>query len=836
MCALRVFYLVKNPLACLAYAKDLAQGASKAFVVLPKHIDPSKFEKLLLEDQEYFSGINIQGISSFPQNALRASGRFGFPPKVDQIKLSEHFHNRLPRSLSRPLLNTVLELKNADFERDYLEELLNRRKDKEGEVLLEVFKEYQDFLKQENVCDSADIKNYFVDEALNPGSKIIDEDATYIFAGFSEFTSFDMDVIKTVSKKAANTFIASPDILNTELEYSKLLKESFTSLDFKFVEVEDKRTTPAVVREYTNINDEAYYSAVSLGAEGGTIYAVSEAETYYALMRYHFGHESTAISTAMRLDRTTLLNALTTLLTLNVNDWTYKDVNKVLNFMPFWKDHEAVLKFVGIANEQLTLPRGYKAWVNLAKEKDAKEVLSLFDTIVQKVPTKAPPSELQKALELFIGDEKSSLELSSVKNLIARVTECLENKTIGAEGFARKLYNHAEENYVEKGPISFKPLNVSLANICAGNTSKKVRFVGLNQEAFMDMAKEDVVMNDNFILAFRSEGFLYPSSKETALLSTKIIADAVIRETSSFISSIGPVVDILKDVPITKNLHPAPKILESAVTDMNTTELKLDHKYKALSVSLIENYMKCPYICLAENVLKTQKKQAMEFQLNPMDAGRLLHTALEILLPKKLQNPELNVEQELEEVLRSKDLKGINQHPLKRVFLKYYGTVIKKILDSEYAYMKENGLEIFQTPELKFEVKLELGENITLNGKIDRIDLDKANNKLYIADYKTSSIPSNAEIESGEDIQLAVYIMAIAAQYPGYDGYNAYYISIKEHNRTKLELSSVEKAKELFLKYGAKAVEGLKKGDYTPAPMEIETCEKCNYRRCCGAV
>lgn len=833
MSAQRVFYSVKDPCSCLAQAKSLAQASGKAFVILPKHIDPSKFEKLLLEDQDFFGGISIYGISSFPQSALRASNHFELPKKVDQIQLSEHFHKLYPRSLSRPLLNTVLELKHADFEPEYLQELLNKREDKEGKILLEVFREYQDFLKKNKVWDSADFKNYFVDEALNPGARIIDENATYIFAGFHEFTSFDMDVIKTVSRIAENTYVVSPDIMSVDIDYIKKLEERFISIDFKFKELEDKRTEPRIVREFTSINDEAYYTAKDLGPEGGSIYAVNDAETYYALLRYHFGEDRTAISTAMRLDRTTVLNALTTLLTINVNGWKYSDVSKILNFAPFWKDHNTVLKFVGIANEQLTLPRGHKAWIQLAQEREIKEVASFFKTIIEKVPIKAYPADLQNALGLFT--DYSSLELDSVNNLIARVTECLEHKIIGAEEYSRKLYNHAEENYVQKGPISFKPLNVSLANICAGNISKKVRFVGLSQESFAEMAKEDVVMNDNFILAFRNEWFIYPSAKESALLTQKIISDATQHGESSYVSSVGPVCDILKDAPVTKNLSPAPKILETAVSELNTKELIIDHKYDSMSVSLIENYMRCPYICLAENVLKTQKKEAMEFKLNPMDAGRLFHTALEVLLPKKLNTPELNVELELEDIFKSRDLKGLDRHPLKNVFLKQYGSIIKKILDSEYEYMKEKGLELFKTPELKFEVKLEFSDDIPIRGKIDRIDLDKKNNTIYVADYKTSSIPSEDEIQSGEDIQLAVYIMAISAQFPGYDAYNAYYISIKEHKRTELN-GSVEDAKILFSKHGMKAVEGLKNGIYTPNPMDPEICEKCNYRRCCGAV
>ncbi len=95
MSAQKIFYALTNPLECLFYARELVRNAGENFspgtntsvyVLLPKHIDPSKFENLLLEDAEFFSGVNIQGISSFARNVFTAQGRFDLPARVDQIQ------------------------------------------------------------------------------------------------------------------------------------------------------------------------------------------------------------------------------------------------------------------------------------------------------------------------------------------------------------------------------------------------------------------------------------------------------------------------------------------------------------------------------------------------------------------------------------------------------------------------------------------------------------------------------------------------------------------------------------------------------------------------------
>jgi ATP-dependent helicase/DNAse subunit B len=160
---------------------------------------------------------------------------------------------------------------------------------------------------------------------------------------------------------------------------------------------------------------------------------------------------------------------------------------------------------------------------------------------------------------------------------------------------------------------------------------------------------------------------------------------------------------------------------------------------------------------------------------------------------------------------------------------------VENILREEVEFMKEHNLEIFDRTESEFKVVLDINEGVPVKGKIDRIDVDRANKKLYVADYKTSQIPTGASIKSGEDIQLAVYIMAMALKQPNFD-YDGYYISIKDLKHSPMGLLSLDKAKEYFSIHGFGAIKGLQNGVFSPAPMDTNTCEKCNYRRCCGAV
>ena len=647
----KVFYALDDPLSCLFYTRDIVRSAGNipVNVLLPKHIDPSRFEFLLLKDAEYFNGITVQGISSFPRRALASKGYFDLPPRVDQIELSEHFHGRMPRSLARPLLNAVLELKHAYFEQDYIKELLGKRREKEGAILLEVFDEYQAFLERKGCNDDADHKKFFMEKALVPGSDLIPEDSIFIFAGFHEFSSFDLDIIKAVSSRAAGTFVVSPNILDTELEYSKLLDEQLTSMGFKTVRVKNERSQDTKVHEFGNINDEAYY--VSKTLKTGTVYAVTDVDNYYSLMRYHLGGDAVSINAAMRLDRSCYLTVLSTMLLLNTRGWIHHDVVKLLHFIPFWKNEQGVLTLISTASNELTLPRGYDTWQRLAAACGDNGIQEFFKAIKEKIPSKATPLDLEKALKLFFSSE-DDLEMESVMNLVTRLVGCLCPKEITVESFVRKLYDHAEENYVLKGPLKFKSLNVTLAGLAAGNIAEDVWFVGMNQDAFSSIAGEDVVMNDDLILAFRPEGFLRSTSRESAAIASKIIKDASRSRTVSYVSSVGAVADIYKDIEPVKHKGQITAVLNGAISEFDQKELVLkEHKFPRYSASLFKDYIECPYVCFATKILKAQKKEAMDLSLQPKDAGNLLHKALELLLPRGLKNEKLDIEAELGNIL-----------------------------------------------------------------------------------------------------------------------------------------------------------------------------------------
>ena len=68
-----------------------------------------------------------------------------------------------------------------------------------------------------------------------------------------------------------------------------------------------------------------------------------------------------------------------------------------------------------------------------------------------------------------------------------------------------------------------------------------------------------------------------------------------------------------------------------------------------------------------------------------------------------------------------------------------------------------------------------------MNGRIDRIDSD--GNGIFVTDYKRSQIPSGSELTAGLDLQMPVYLLALAALETQNKVLGGGYYSLKEAKR-----------------------------------------------------
>ncbi len=142
----------------------------------------------------------------------------------------------------------------------------------------------------------------------------------------------------------------------------------------------------------------------------------------------------------------------------------------------------------------------------------------------------------------------------------------------------------------------------------------------------------------------------------------------------------------------------------------------------------------------------------------------------------------------------------------------------------------ENGL-----PALT--LTLENGSTVTLSGKIDRVDLYKSDERVYVrvVDYKSSKHTfSLDEVRSGMDIQLVLYLFAFLAAEPDMIGAGSQYLfASRERGQTEIGRHGFYRNEEALLQ----AANGEFPSQYTKG-LIAQTAEEMEdlHRQMCDAV
>ena len=197
-----------------------------------------------------------------------------------------------------------------------------------------------------------------------------------------------------------------------------------------------------------------------------------------------------------------------------------------------------------------------------------------------------------------------------------------------------------------------------------------------------------------------------------------------------------------------------------------------------LNISQIENYYKCSIFFLFSSILKIENKR--KFSFDALEYGSLVHSVLEKYLKNFYNlNNKLNIKKIVEEYMLNKFSLIYSKYKLDYMINKISENLIF-IIDK---ILKINQKDDFIPSEFEVKInrKIKLENNffINLNGKIDRIDIDKKNKKIRIIDYKTGKKNFDFnDILYGTDLQAAIYLNSYNIE--GYEKSSAFYFSTKK--------------------------------------------------------
>lgn len=195
------------------------------------------------------------------------------------------------------------------------------------------------------------------------------------------------------------------------------------------------------------------------------------------------------------------------------------------------------------------------------------------------------------------------------------------------------------------------------------------------------------------------------------------------------------------------------------------------------SITELETFANCPFKWYVERMLKPQ---AIEVELDALNKGSILHSTLEkfyralpgrfgVHRPVKENLDEMEAflvdifEEEFEREAvdtESVDAK-FSRHEMAENLKRFIRAEAGRPADFKPSLFEASfGLHADAYDDEHKEDPLVLDDGTKIRGKIDRIDIDE-NNRAAVMDYKTRSIPSVKDIESGKKLQVPLYIEAV---------------------------------------------------------------------------
>jgi RecB family exonuclease len=259
---------------------------------------------------------------------------------------------------------------------------------------------------------------------------------------------------------------------------------------------------------------------------------------------------------------------------------------------------------------------------------------------------------------------------------------------------------------------------------------------------------------------------------------------------------------------------------------------------KALNVTAIDAYRRCPRLFFIEHVLGLEPPEIIDYELEPKALGTIIHRVMEALIEKDLKDIDAFSEK-ASEVLDGVLLESDMDVYLKSLLRESFMMLVPEI------YRLEQGLRAdgytFKSAEDKVEG--EPVEGIRLKGKVDRIDVrgNVATGKsVQIIDYKTGNqtLSGPRVLNKGDNLQLPLYAAMLNAK--GMKSERVGIYSLKDINirwlpgrkdiKEGLTLDDYITSSLRFLKDTS---ERLRKGEFTAEPLNEQTCRKCPERPYC---
>jgi ATP-dependent helicase/nuclease subunit B len=260
---------------------------------------------------------------------------------------------------------------------------------------------------------------------------------------------------------------------------------------------------------------------------------------------------------------------------------------------------------------------------------------------------------------------------------------------------------------------------------------------------------------------------------------------------------------------------------------------------RKISASGYQQLVDCPYQFFAQTVLKLRETDDVAEEMEKRDFGELVHDILNRFhrrFPSIANIPLAETKTALMAETQAVFAQALEQSFIAHAWRLQWESAIDSYLDWQLKREAEGWR--WQAGELAggFDLPLDNGETLRVEGRIDRLDLNDASDKQTgVIDYKArEEKPLRDKLKRpGEDVQLAVYATLAEAKHPERTVTEAAYLAIMRNNVKSINYPEPQTAGAENIERLSGMWNALYDGAALPAQGVDAVCQRCAMRGLC---
>ena len=270
---------------------------------------------------------------------------------------------------------------------------------------------------------------------------------------------------------------------------------------------------------------------------------------------------------------------------------------------------------------------------------------------------------------------------------------------------------------------------------------------------------------------------------------------------------------------------------------------------REVSASEIEALGACPYRHFLRVGLRLRPWEEPErtYALDRRDVGSIMHAVLEQLFSELKTKERLPLKQDTLDGAKRRAAKlldaefasitgagGVVHPALVSALRDQVCADLEDFLEREVADADGFVADSFELPFEKLPFEFAPGRSLMFKGYMDRLDVATRPKRVRVIDYKGGKYvwQDEDQFKGGRNVQLAIYVLAAASAYPGYQVTESRYYYNTAVGRFRVKRVEGSDAAKNTLKEVLTALDDtVAKGVFAPV---ADDCNFCDYQAICG--